>query len=110
MPVIVLYRTGKKEHMKTNAIGNNSLIPIHNMNRGTQPNAGIGIKRLNIGEKAWSSFEFTPINMPTRMPLQAPNVKPIITRKRLLARLFSNVPSIVKKYSVNKTVEKGGNR
>jgi len=36
--------------------------------------------------------------------------KPIITRKRLLARLFSNIPSIVKKYSVSKTAENGGNR
>jgi hypothetical protein len=80
------------------------------MNRGAQPNAGIGIKRLNIGEKARSNFEFTPISIPTKIPLQAPNVKPIITRKRLLARLFSNIPSIVKKYSVSKTAEKGGNR
>jgi hypothetical protein len=110
IPVIVLYNTGKKEHMKTNMIGNNSLIPIHNMNRGIQPSAGMGIKRLNTGEKASSSFEFNPINMPTKMPLQAPNVKPIITRKRLLARLSSNIPSIVKKYSVSKTVENGGNR
>ena len=96
--------------MKTNAIGNNSLIPIHNINRGAQPNAGIGIKRLNIGEKARSSFEFTPINTPTKMPLQAPNVNPTITRKRLLIRLFGNMPFIVKKYSVIKTVENGGNR
>jgi hypothetical protein len=106
----VLYRIGKKEHMKMMAIGSISLMPIQSMKSGNQPRAGIGYNKLKMGLKAVSTSRFHPIMIPRVIPAAVPAKSPAKIRIRLARKFSARTPVCVKNQNSWIVAEKGGRR
>jgi len=91
-------------------IGKASPIPIHNINSGSQPIAGMGYKKLIIRFNISSIILLQPIIIPTTIPRAEPARNPTKTRMRLRKRWFRSTPLIVMWKNSCSTKVKGGRK
>ena len=82
--------------MNIKVMGNISFMPIHSINKGSQPRVGMGYRRLIMGCSALFIVPSHPIMMPMVMPAIEPAPRPIRTRIRLLSKFSPRTPLAVR--------------